>query len=148
MRPNEIWSLKIENVDLKCRYIKIVGKTKSRTIPVCDEVATMLSSLELEEYSANYYVIGKNGEITDAMHIENYFTRVFRDDIRMPLEISENFIMYGWKHTRVVDLLNAEYSDAEIMNLTGHRDIASYDKCKSELVKHMKTRLRGKTLGW
>lgn len=148
MRPDEIRNLKIENVDIKGRYIKIVGKTKSRTVPVCDELATMLTSLKLEKYPANYYVIGKNGEVSDAMHSENYFTRVFRDDIRKPLGISENFTMYGWKHTRVVDLLNAEYSDAEIMNLTGHRDTASYDKYKRELVGHIKTRLRGKTIGW
>lgn len=85
----------------------------------------MLSSLELEKYPANYYMISGNGDVADAMHSENYFTRVFRDDIRKPLGISENFTMYGRKHTRVVDLLNAEYSDAEIINLIGHRDIAS-----------------------
>jgi integrase len=143
MRPDKICNLKIENVDTQGRYIKIVGETKSRTVLLCDELATMLSSLELEKYPANYYVIGKNGEVSDAMHSENCFTRVFRDDVRMLLGLFENFTMYGLKHTRVVDLLNAEYSDAEIMNLTGHKDPGSYDKYKRELVGQSKTRLRG-----
>ncbi|TDQ12152.1 tyrosine-type recombinase/integrase [Pedobacter metabolipauper] len=148
MRPDEIRNLKVENVDIKGRYIKIIGKTKSRTVPICDELAEMLTSLRLEQFPANYYVIGYQAEVSDQMHSENYFTRVFREDIRKPLGLSDNFTMYGWKHTRVVDLLNAGYTDAEIMNLTGHRDTASYDKYKRELIGHMNTRLRGKTIGW
>jgi integrase len=148
MRPDEIRNLKIENVDTTGRYIKIVGKTSSRTVPICDELAEMLDSLELEKYPSNYYVIGYQGTVSLKMHSENYFTRVFREDIRVPLGLSENFTMYGLKHTRILHLLNAGYSDAEIMNLTGHRDTASYDKYKRDLVNHMDTRLRGKTIGW
>lgn len=148
MRPDEIRNLKIENVDIKGRYIKIIGKTSSRTIPVCDELAEMLTSLKLDQYPANYYVIGKMGLVSPDMHSENWFSKSFRENVRKPLGISENFKPYGWKHTRVVDLLNAGYSDAEIMNLTGHRDTASYDTYKRELVNHIQTRLRGKTIGW
>jgi integrase len=148
MRPDEIRNLKIENVDIKGRYIKIIGKTSSRTVPVCDELAEMLTSLNLDAYPANYYVIGKMGKVSPEMHSENWFSKMFREEIRKPLGISENFKPYGWKHTRVVDLLNAGYSDAEIMNLTGHRDTASYDTYKRELVNHIQTRLRGKTIGW
>ena len=148
MRPDEIRNLKIENVDIKGRYIKIVGKTKSRTIPICDELAEMLTSKHLDEYPLSNYVIGKEGEVSAYMHSENWFSKMFREEIRKPLGISENFKPYGWKHTRVVDLLNAGYSDAEIMNLTGHTDTASYDTYKRELVNHIQTRLRGKTIGW
>ncbi|GGG97205.1 tyrosine-type recombinase/integrase [Pedobacter zeae] len=148
MRPDEIRNLKIENVDLNGRYMKIVGKTKSRTVPICDELSDMLESLNLEKYPANYYVIGKSGGVDSAMHSENYFSRPFREDIKEKLGLSKDFTLYGWKHTRVVDLLNAGYSDAEIMNLTGHTDTSSYDKYKRDLVNHIKTRLRGKTIGW
>ena len=148
MRPDEIRHLKIENVDITGRYIKIVGKTKSRTVPICDELAEMLAGLQLDKYPSNYYVIGYQGDVSSKMHSENYFTRVFREDIRTPLGLSDDFTMYGFKHTRVAHLLNAGYSDAEIMNLTGHRDTASYDKYKRDLVNHMDTRLRGKTIGW
>jgi integrase len=148
MRPEEIRQLKIENVDISGRYIKIVGKTKSRTVPICDELAEMLKSLSLEDYPAYYYVIGKNGEVSSATHSENYFSRVFREEIKEKLGLSKDFTLYGMKHTRVVSLLNAGYSDAEIMNLTGHRDTASYDKYKRDLVGHIKTRLKGKTVSW
>jgi integrase len=148
MRPDEIRHLRIENVDISGRYIKIVGKTSSRTVPICDELALMLKSLNLERYPAGYYVIGRQGRVTGTMHSENWFSGIFREQIRKPLGLSDNFTMYGWKHTRVVDLLNAGYSDTEIMNLTGHRDTTSYDKYKRELVNHIQTRLRGKTIGW
>jgi integrase len=148
MRPEEIRNLKIENIDLSGRYIKIVGKTKSRTVPISDELADMLTSLHLEKYPANYYVIGQSGEVSPFMHSENYFSRTFRVEIKEKLGLSKDFTLYGWKHTRVVDLLNAGYSDAEIMNLTGHTDTSSYDKYKRDLVNHIKTRLKGKTIGW
>jgi integrase len=148
MRPEEIRNLQIENVDLKGRYIKIVGKTSSRAIPICDELAVMLQSLNLEDFKLNYYVLGKNGEVSPIQHSENYYSRRFRVDIKRALGISDNFTCYGWKHTRVVDLLNNGYSDAEIMNLTGHRDTESYDTYKRELISHIKTRLRGETIGW
>ena len=148
MRPEEIRQLKIENVDITGRYIKIVGKTKSRTVPICDELAEMLTSLELHQYPAYYHVIGKDAEVSASTHSENYFSRIFRQDIKEKLGLSKDFTLYGMKHTRVVSLLNAGYSDAEIMNLTGHRDTASYDKYKRDLIGHMKTRLKGKTLTW
>lgn len=149
MRPDEIRNLKIENVDVTGRYIKIVGKTSSRTIPISDELAEMLESLNLENYPSNYYVIGKSGIVSDNMHSENYFTRVFREEIRVPLKLSDNYTMYGFKHTRVLHLLNAGYSDAEIMGLTGHRDTASYDKYKRDLIGNLtNNKLRGKTIGW
>lgn len=148
MRPDEIRNLKIENVDMAGRYIKIVGKTKSRTVPICDELFDILNSLNIDKHPLNYYVIGKEGEVSPHMHSENWYTKTFREEIRKPLGISENFSPYGWKHTRVVDLLNAKYSDAEVMNLTGHRDTAGYDKYKRDLIGHLETRLRGKTIGW
>ncbi|WP_129714675.1 tyrosine-type recombinase/integrase [Pedobacter sp. SYP-B3415] len=148
MRPDEIRELVIENVDIKGRYIKIVGKTKSRTIPICDELAALLETLNLDQHPLSSFVIGKDGQTARIRHSEGYFARLFREYIRKPLELSENFTPYGWKHTRVVDLLNAGYSDAEVKNLTGHTDTESYDKYKRDLVNYMHTRLRGQTLGF
>ncbi|MCX3264832.1 tyrosine-type recombinase/integrase [Pedobacter agri] len=149
MRPEEIRQLKIENVDIEGRYIKIVGKTSSRTIPISDELAEMLKSLNLQNYPSNYHVIGKAGEVSDRTHGENYFAKMFHEHIRPKLKLSMDFTLYGWKHTRVVDLLNAGYSDAEIMGLTGHRDTSSYDKYKRDLIGNLSNnKLRGKTIGW
>jgi integrase len=148
MRPDEIRQLKVENIDITGRYIKIVGKTKSRTIPICDELAEMLNSLEVHKLPAQWFVIGKEGLPCHAMHSENYFSKRFREDIKTPLGLSKEFTLYGMKHTRVVSLLNAGYSDAEVMNLTGHKDTASYDAYKRDLVNHINTRLKGKTVNF
>lgn len=68
MRPDEIRNLRIENIDIKGRYIKIIGKTSSRIVPVCDELAEMFTGLDLDKYPANYYVIGKAGKVSKFMH--------------------------------------------------------------------------------
>lgn len=148
MRPNEIRNLKVENIDLLGRYIKIVGKTKSRTVPICDELAELLSSLNLDKYQLDYYVFGSNGVVSDKKHSENFYLRIFREKIRKPLKLSENFTLYGWKHTRVVDLINAGYKDAEIMQITGHSETSSYDKYKRDLMGNINSKLTGKTIGF
>ena len=63
--------------------------------------------------------------------------------------LSKDFTLYGFKHTRVVNLLNSGYSDAEIMGLTGHRDTSSYDKYKRDLIGNLTNNsLKGKTVDW
>lgn len=149
MRPEEIRQLKIENIDLNGRYIKIIGKTSSRTVPICDELFEMLKSMQLDKYRSDYYVIGRSSEICNTMHGENYFSRVFREEIKEKLGLSKDFTLYGFKHTRVVNLLNSGYSDAEIMGLTGHRDTSSYDKYKRDLIGNLTNNsLKGKTVDW
>jgi integrase len=148
MRPVEIQNLRVEDVDLSSRTIRIVGKTNFRTIPISNELNEMLLSRNLEKYRAKDYVIGLRGK-TGPKHFHADHWRTLFKPVKIKLELDHTYTMYGLKHTRVVSLLKAGYSDAEVMNLTGHRDTASFDKYKRELMSQMhNTRLKGDTISW
>jgi len=145
MRPDEIRNLKIENIDLQSRVIRIIGKTGFRSVPICNELFEMLNKLDLQNHSLSDYVIGGNGLVANYQHSENYFSRVFRG-LRKDLGLDDSFTLYGFKHTRVVHLLNAGYKDIEVMQLTGHRDTASYDKYKRDLTGNIDSKMTGNTI--
>ena len=56
--------------------------------------------------------------------------------------------IYSWKHTRINDLLSAGYSDAEVIQLTGHKGTESYDTYKRSVGKHLESRIKGKTVSF
>lgn len=145
MRPDEIRNLKVENIDLEGRVIRLIGKTGFRSVPICNELYDMLNCLNLSKYSINYFVIGSDGSIGKLQHSENYYSSIFRG-LRKDLGLDDSFTLYGFKHTRVVHLLNAGYKDIEVMQLTGHRDTASYDKYKRDLTGNIDSKMTGNTI--
>lgn len=148
MRPVEIQNLRVEDVDLSSRTIRIVGKTNFRTIPISNELNEMLLTRHLEKYQPKDYVIGLRGKTGPKHFHADHWRNLFKP-IKTKLELDHTYTLYGLKHTRVVSLLKAGYSDAEVMNLTGHRDTASFDKYKRELMSQMhNTRLKGDTISW
>lgn len=148
MRPDEIRKLKIEHVDLRARIIKMKGKTGYRVVPICDELHEMLESLNLENYPVSYFVIGSSGNVSNKEHSENYFSEQFRMKVRKPLEIGDNYTNYGWKHTRVIDLIMAGFKDYEVMQLTGHTDTESFDAYKRDLMGRIDPKMKGKTISF
>lgn len=146
MRPDEIRNLQIENIDLLGRMIKIVGKTGNRVIPICDELYQMIEERNINASPMSFYLIGSDGLVNKSMHSENFFARVFRDNVRNEAGLSSNFTLYGFKHSRVIHLLQAGYTDSEVMQLTGHRDSSSFDKYKRDLMGNIDSKLKGKTI--
>lgn len=146
MRPDEIRNLQIENIDLSGRMIKIVGKTGNRVIPICDELYQVIEERNINASPMSFYLIGADGLVNKSMHSENFFARVFRDNVRNEAGLSSNFTLYGFKHSRVIHLLQAGYTDSEVMQLTGHRDSSSFDKYKRDLMGNIDSKLKGKTI--
>lgn len=126
--------------------IKMLGKTDQRIVPICDELFEMINELNIDVNPLNYYLIGKDGIIDKFQHSENYFSRIFRRDIRTKLGLSDNYTLYGFKHTRVIHLISAGFSDSEVMEQTGHRDTASYDKYKRDLIGNTNSKMTGETV--
>lgn len=147
MRPDEIRHLKIHNVDVEARTIKIVGKTNNRAIPICDELADIIYSLELQKYPTDYYLIGSSGKPSVVRHRPDYFSKQFLK-IKRDNKLPEGLTPYGMKHSRIIDLINAGFKDAEIMNLSGHMDTDSYNKYKRDLMGNIVSTMRGKTVEW
>lgn len=147
MRTREIQLLQIEHIDLEARQIKAIvptAKTGDRFIPICDELEELIISMNLIDSPLDYYVFGRNGKASENKMKRHYFSERYKP-IKDKLGLDNKYTLYGWKHTRVVNLLMAGYTDQEVMSLTGHRDYKSFMAYKRELIVDVSA-MKGKTI--
>jgi len=148
MRPREIGLLQIRHIDLKSRQIKAIAptaKTGDRFVPICYELFELIERMGLRASPQQHYVFGKDGPSADPV-AKNHFSVQYRS-VRTSLGLDDKYTLYGWKHTRVVDLLSAGFSDHEVMTLTGHRDYKSFEAYKRDLVLDA-GKMKSKTIGF
>lgn len=144
----ELSRIRVGDIDLPNRVIKIkehVGKKGYRFIPICDELNDILLSKKLDQYKLDDFLFGKYGEVNNVQMDKNYLSRRYAK-VRDKLGIGQEYTIYSWKHTRVVDLKNEGYKDAEIQNLTGHTDSKSFDTYARNFGLSLATKLKGKTI--
>lgn len=144
----ELSQVMVGDIDLDNRVIKIkesVGKTGYRFVPICDELHKIFLEMKLKDYPLNYYLFGERGAISPVRLSKNFLSKRYAI-LRTRAELSQEYTMYSWKHTRVVDLKNAGYTDAEIQDLTGHKDSKSYDAYARNFGLRLNSKLKGKTM--
>lgn len=148
MRPREIRLLQINHIDIEARQIKAIAptaKTGDRFIPICDELLDLIKSMKLMKYPLNYFVFGgKDGRPAKEKLSRDLFTNGYKL-IKDKLGLDNKYTLYGWKHTRVVNLLMAGFTDNEVMSLTGHSDYKSFMAYKRELMVDTSA-MKGKTI--
>src|SRR5690606_11130791 len=98
----------------------------------------------LDKLPLDYYPFSDNLKPGAAMHIKNRMNENYRP-IKDKLGLDHNYTLYSFKHTRCVNLLNAGFSDQEVMSLTGHSDAKSFETYKRSFVIDAKT-MKGKTI--
>ncbi len=150
MRPREIRLLQINHIDIQARQIKATAptaKTGDRFIPICDELMDLIKSMKLMKFPLNYYVFGgKEGKPSKEKLSRDLFTNGYKL-IKDKLGLDNKYTLYGWKHTRVVNLLMAGFTDQEVMSLTGHTDYKSFMAYKRELMVDTSA-MKGKTIAF
>jgi len=147
MRPREIRHLQIKHIDLGVRQIKVpapTAKTGDRFVPICDELLEMILEMDLDRFPLDYYVFGDKGKIGEEIASRDYYAKRYKP-IKERLGLDDKYTLYGWKHTRVVNLVLAGFTDNEIMTLTGHSDYKSYQAYKRDLMVDS-SKMKGKTI--
>ena len=105
----------------------------------------LINEFKINDYPTEYYIAGKDCLPGPTLVSKNYYSERFRK-IKRALSIPDMYGIYSWKHTRINDLLSAGYSDAEVIQLTGHKGTESYDTYKRSVGKHLESRIKGKTV--
>ena len=103
--------------------------------------------LKINEYPVDYYLASTNCLPGVKSVGKNYFSTPYKV-LRRDLNIPDMYGIYSWKHTRINDLLSNGYSDAEVIQLTGHKGTESYDTYKRSVGKHLESRIKGKTVSF
>lgn len=117
------------------------SKTKTdRYITVAPELMQRFRDRKILDYPKDYFVFGvphQNRFMRDGTPGPEPFGRGFFSKrfarIRTKLGLSEDFTIYGFKHTRIVHMKLDGATDAEIMSVTGHTDSASFNKYLRDL---------------
>ncbi|WP_028295405.1 tyrosine-type recombinase/integrase [Olivibacter sitiensis] len=147
MRPREIRLLQVKHIDLNARQIKAIAptaKTGDRYVPISDELMELIQSMSLTELPLNFYVFGRGNKPSEFKTNKDGFSVRYKP-IKDQLGLDNKYTLYGWKHTRVVNLLMAGFSDQEVMTLTGHTDYQSFMAYKRELMVDSSI-MKGKTI--
>lgn len=145
MRPKEIRSLKIEHLDIESRQIRIIGKTGDRIIPLSDQLVSLINRKKLLEMDPECYIFGRALEVNKDPCGINYPLEKY-NVIKVKLRLDVNYKPYSWKHTGVINMINAGFSDKEIMVLTGHKTQAAFEAYKRDLVIENGHAMKGSTV--
>lgn len=151
MRPREIRLLKVQHIDLSSRQIKAIGptaKTGDRFVPISDELFDLIQEFKIDQSLPNDYLFGKHQGRTGAEAFNKDLFSLMYLEIKTKLGLDKNYTMYGWKHTRVIQLKNSGFSDESIKQLTGHKDDKSFQAYLRDLVPNSDSQMKGKTISF
>lgn len=137
IRTDEIRHIKIENIDVNSRKIKltaVVNKTNSGTFKLIQEnILNEFVSRELHQYPGHYYLFSKNNKPGPTMIGENYFRKRFKK-VKDKFSIDRNHTLYGFRHTSITQLLESGQQWTKIMDLTDHDSMEAFQRYARTLI--------------
>lgn len=151
-RGTELRALKIKHIDTKIKKITITAETGKtgehvgkRSIPISEELMDIIKEDGLKNLSPEWYLFGNGGVPGPAPAYTHLFTEAYQK-IKEKLKLDSNYTIYGFKHSRVIDLLIAGFDPIKVMYLTGHTDWGSFQKYIRDLGAVMDKQMVGPTL--
>jgi|HubBroStandDraft_2_1064218.scaffolds.fasta_scaffold00002_102 integrase len=97
-------------------------------IDMVPELETMLRAMKIDTMPGEWFLFGSEGKPGPVCHRESYLSEFFRKEIREPNGISEEYTLYGWKHTRITHLFQDGASIQEIMHQCRHTTPSETEK--------------------
>jgi len=136
LRPKEGRRLRVGDYNVETRKISInseQSKGKSAaTFTITDGLLPVVQAMELHRYPKHWYVFGKLGQPSAEPCAKNYFSERYRQVMDV-LGFGHDYTMYGWKHTRNVDLY-LQYKDPyKNMRFNRHKNLQTTMKYLKEL---------------
>jgi hypothetical protein len=131
----ELRKLTIGDIDRelgRVRYSAELSKTNIenyRDYP--PEFNMILDQMNLEQYPPHYFVFGKHGLPGTVACSHNYFSKLFKP-IKDDLELSDDYTIYGWKHTRIVHEMMKGKDGYYISHLCRHTTSQSTEDYKRD----------------
>lgn len=137
IRPGELRFLKVKHVDFVRGRITVpaaVAKTnKERIIDIPDYLLQELIDSRYEQWPPDYYIISTQGNPA-AKHVSrNYMYKRFKN-IRIEAGLSQEYWLYAWKHTGMVELKLSGADWLDIRNQAGHQSLDQTIQYTQELM--------------
>ena len=123
---DELRKLKIADIDTDQQRIRFTSElsknNKEQFRPYPPEFTQIIEEMKLSTFPSHFYVFGgSTGEPGEKQCGHNFFSRQFKA-IKDKLKLSDEYTIYGWKHTRLVHELMKGTELTEISYMARHTD--------------------------
>lgn len=126
MRPSEIKRLKVENIDMDKKLIKINSRQskvkKLDFLPIAAPLYEILISMELHKENPNHYLFTAEEKPGETPMSSSYTTKHFKV-IKDYFGLSSNHSIYAFKHTAVCRWYEQEKDIVRIQKMCRHTTI-------------------------
>jgi integrase len=127
IRPSEIKLLRVGDVDLINRNIKIVDTVsknkKTRYATINEEIITALLEMNLSQYPLNYFLFGFELMPTEKGVNDCYYSKRW-DKLRKRIDLPMEMQMYSLRDTGINGMLKAGIDDLSVMQHADHSSLA------------------------
>ncbi len=132
----ELRMLKVGDIDQRLKRVRFTAElAKNNNEEYRDYVAEfqqVVDEMKLSEYPAHYFVFGsKDGTPGDKMCSHNFFSKRFKV-IKDRIELSMDYTIYGFKHTRIVHEMMKGTDGYLISHMARHIDRKSTEDYKRD----------------
>lgn len=126
MRPAEIRTLRVENVDFKKKKIYLAAENSKvkaeRYVEISEGLRQVLESMEVNWKNRKEFLFkAPNGDAFKGKG-KNYFAYKYRD-VLDELHFEKHYTLYSWKHTGNVKAYQAGIGIHAIMRQNGHTNV-------------------------
>jgi integrase len=126
MRTTEIRRLRVGNIDLNKRLIRIYASQskvkKYDILPISDALYSVIKSMEIEKYPSDYYLFSKEYKPSKVPLHEAWATQHFRK-VKKHFNLNKNYSLYSFKHTAVCRWYEKEKDIVRIQRMCRHSSI-------------------------
>ncbi|WP_162633252.1 tyrosine-type recombinase/integrase [Echinicola strongylocentroti] len=104
IRPKELRYLKVKHIHEKSIHIPghVSKNGKTEHVLISPALERLFQQLDVRKYPPDHYLIGSQGKPSCLKVSANYFTKKHLE-IRKKLDLPQEYTLYCWKHTGVVD---------------------------------------------
>jgi integrase len=122
----ELMKLKVGDIDRKLKRIRFSAELSKDGVECyrdySPEFEQVLTDMDFDSYPKNFYVFGKRGVPGEYKCHKDFLVVQFRP-IREKLGLSEDYSIYGWKHTRTIPEMMKKADPYQIQHLLRHHNI-------------------------
>jgi integrase len=127
IRPKELLSLKIKDIDLKGRSILISldgakGK-RQENITINEKLAKIIEEMELGKYPKDFYIFSYDLQSGDKEWHRNRVSERHKEILKRLNLYNGQITLYSWKHTGVVNAYRAGADIKAIQRQCRHLDL-------------------------
>lgn len=138
LRPLEVCRLKIKDIDLVDKKIMVRAKNKKVKIKIIPDIVIDLlpdlSNLDQDSYFVTPFGFGHQWNTTE-VNKRNYFSNLFLEKIKKPLNLGKDYGLYSFRHTFITELYNnltkkhtPFEAKSKLMLITGHTTMTALEK--------------------